>query len=1170
MSDDPVPERVPEREPDPALVNRHEYDAPGHCPDWAVPVGRKTRFGSPFVLKEDGGDWERDESVELYKQMFLDRTERQPSYIEAVEEWMRGETLACWCTPEQCHAEVFLAFLYGTLGDVDSEPRTAERADIPVFDPAEGYTDAEKTNPDERPTPIPVNPDGIHRTLVSYPHWVCWRFEWRDGEWSKPPINPATGQHGKSNEPADAVSFNEALEYHQRDDTDTDGLGFVVTDSPFTGVDLDDVYDPTDGEFSAVATDIFDTLESPAEFSPSGRGGRCFVIGDLPDGGRKNDLVELYDSGRYLTVTGQRIDGSPDDIPDREYGEQALADVHREYFPDDYADNADSDGETEGDARVPTPSSPVASADLPDDELLEKARTAENGPTFERLWAGSTASYPSHSEADSALAMLLAFWTGGDHRQMDRLFRESGLMREKWDRNAGDRTYGELTIANADDEASGYYDPTHRGASEPPNVDDPDFIPIENETEDDENGAISWRYVCEQYAEEGTKMGRYYATAALEDWTKWMHVIEEETLWVYDGETGTFNDWGEEHAATILERGLGPFYSRAEKGEVIDRLKARNQTHREELDGGAHPEPLLCVGNCVVDLETGTKRSHDPSYKFTRGLAWEFSHEHADTEPILDFLDDITTRTEDRDTLIDHLAHGLMPGHPYRAFVMMYGPGANGKTQLGQLFRGFVGEQNAASVELPDLTGGDDFATGALPGKFVNVGDDVSVSEIRDTSVLKSLTGSGTQRANAKNEKQFDFENEAAMFFSANEPPRIAEEKEAIADRLYPITMPYQFKGTDEYDPDNPQHKQKVPGISHDLLANDAAMRGLLVLCVEHAKRLIESNGQYSMPEGPAERRLRYEAASDPISRFALQCFETGDPSDVVLKEDAYAVYKALCEADDERVAAEDGFKRQIAQQSGIDVESTRTRKLTPGASRDRGWRHIQFDDAATDYMSDRLRKRYFPDDEHADPADTSEDDESGTDSDVFDAVPVAKAVEALTGYITVTVEVVTTHRLGEAGNGVKAIAKDASGAIDVVAWNDPFCTHLEDATGAHVVIENVEVTEYEGARQLSPIAGLTKLSYIQAGVGHTDGTVTDDEQTGLETAQAEADGGGRPVEGMQGKIIEHLRTHPKDVVTATAIAEKLYEPLDDIESALAHLATKGRIVEHPDGYSLD
>jgi len=50
-----------------------------------------------------------------------------------------------------------------------------------------------------------------------------------------------------------------------------------------------------------------------------------------------------------------------------------------------------------------------------------------------------------------ALCCLLAFWTGGDRTQMKQLFRQSGLLREKWDEvhYADGSTYGEKTIERA-------------------------------------------------------------------------------------------------------------------------------------------------------------------------------------------------------------------------------------------------------------------------------------------------------------------------------------------------------------------------------------------------------------------------------------------------------------------------------------------------------------------------------------------------------------------------------------------------------------------------------------------------------------------------------------------------------------------------------------------------
>nr|WP_249038854.1 hypothetical protein [Haloterrigena salifodinae] len=65
-----------------------------------------------------------------------------------------------------------------------------------------------------------------------------------------------------------------------------------------------------------------------------------------------------------------------------------------------------------------------------------------------------------------ALCNLLAFWTGGDHTRVDT-FRQSGLLREKWDEvhYANGSTYGEKTIGRAITNTSEFYDPDARDDS---------------------------------------------------------------------------------------------------------------------------------------------------------------------------------------------------------------------------------------------------------------------------------------------------------------------------------------------------------------------------------------------------------------------------------------------------------------------------------------------------------------------------------------------------------------------------------------------------------------------------------------------------------------------------------------------------------------------------------
>ena len=90
--------------------------------------------------------------------------------------------------------------------------------------------------------------------------------------------------------------------------------------------------------------------------------------------------------------------------------------------------------------------------------MLERAFAADNGSKLEALYGGDVGGYDSPSEADLALCSMLAFWTGPDPDQLDRLFRGSGLMREKWDSARGASTYGRQTVEKTIAEKREFYD----------------------------------------------------------------------------------------------------------------------------------------------------------------------------------------------------------------------------------------------------------------------------------------------------------------------------------------------------------------------------------------------------------------------------------------------------------------------------------------------------------------------------------------------------------------------------------------------------------------------------------------------------------------------------------------------------------------------------------------
>ena len=303
----------------------------------------------------------------------------------------------------------------------------------------------------------------IPEALCEREQWVCWKKTQRDGKATKIPVTPGGGGFASSTDPETWTDFEIALEYVQKGKAD--GVGFVFTEAdPIVGVDLDDCRDPQTGHVDSEAQDIIDRLDSYTEISPSGAGYHVLIEGELPEGRNRRGHIELYDTARFFTVTGDHVQETPTHIARRQ---DALVAIHREYVQgprsDEKSDSPNHGGSEDHSESIGSTNPTVdnANVDLDDEKLLEKARRASNGPKFERLWGGNTGGYESNSEADMALCCLLAFWSGGDQRQMDRLFRQSDLLREKWDEVhfADGSTYGEKTIERAISNTSEFYDP---------------------------------------------------------------------------------------------------------------------------------------------------------------------------------------------------------------------------------------------------------------------------------------------------------------------------------------------------------------------------------------------------------------------------------------------------------------------------------------------------------------------------------------------------------------------------------------------------------------------------------------------------------------------------------------------------------------------------------------
>ena len=139
-----------------------------------------------------------------------------------------------------------------------------------------------------------------------------------------------------------------------------------------------------------------------------------------------NKGVEMYDCYRFICMTGDLLSETTrlKDCAD------LIAQVNYKFV---------------GKKQAPAYAPAYGQSTKSDMELIDRILDSRQGEKFRRLLNGDISGYPSHSNADYAMCSILSWWTN-DYWQIDRIFRGSGLYRDKWDSPRGNGTYGSNII----------------------------------------------------------------------------------------------------------------------------------------------------------------------------------------------------------------------------------------------------------------------------------------------------------------------------------------------------------------------------------------------------------------------------------------------------------------------------------------------------------------------------------------------------------------------------------------------------------------------------------------------------------------------------------------------------------------------------------------------------
>jgi putative DNA primase/helicase len=702
--------------------------------------------------------------------------------------------------------------------------------------------------------------DAIPAELTTRNQSVAWRPERRGDKTTKIPINPATGAKASTTDAETWGSHAEAVERAR--EIEGGGVGFVFSEAdPYTGIDLDDCRNPETGSIAVWAWKLTERLNSYAETSPSGTGIHIFVRAMLPPGGRRKGDVEMYDRERFFTLTGNHIAGTPTTIEPRQ---DALDALHAALFP------------TKPSRTAPAPST---RADASDEDLLRKAMYAKNGAKFTALWNGDVGGYDSHSDADLALCSLLAFWCGPDAGRIDRVFRQSGLMREKWERD----DYRERTLTVAMERAD-YY--SGRSGAKPPltivPVDTHENAPTFNFT-DVGNG----QRLVAMFGENlrySHLMGRWFhwdgARWAMDDQGRIEAFAKAVAKRIYA-------EGGDERLDAKERAALAKHAIRSEARErikaMVDMAKTEKGVAIEADDLDAHPH-LLTVENGTIDLRRGELLAHRREDYLTKMIPVPYDP-NTTCPRWLAFLDQIMAGDADKIAFIRRaIGYSLTASTDERVLFIPWGNGANGKSTLletMQMLMGDLASRTATQTLMVRRYEGVPNDVAALRGRRFVFTSESEEGERLAEARIKDLTGGDRQTARFMRAEWFEFTPTFKIWLATNHKPEIRGTDQAIWDRIrlipFTVTIP---------------EGERVPK-GQLLAAFRAELPGILAWAVAGAKEWYAHG--LGTPESVRQATREYRDEMDVLGQWLTDCCYVG-PTAVGTVAALYGSYQAWCE----------------------------------------------------------------------------------------------------------------------------------------------------------------------------------------------------------------------------------------------------------------------------------
>lgn len=723
--------------------------------------------------------------------------------------------------------------------------------------------------------------NSIPSELKALPQWIVWRTQKKDGRYTKVPYQ-VDGEGAQTNNRRTWSTFATAVKFYLQDDYD--GIGFVFSrQDNYIGIDIDNCV--ADGKINGFATEIVDTFDSYTEFSPSEKGLHIIIKGNLPQNvlgtGRKNTQhgLEIYSYGRYFTFTGNRENSN--DVYDRT---DELSEVFEKYF-----DDSDIQGR-------------VNLADFENDEikisnesLWERMFRSKKGDEIRSLYKGDLIN-DDHSATDLALCNYLAFWTGKSAIRMDAMFRETGLLRDKWDvihfRDTNE-TYGERTIAEAitstistilDDRQQ--YDDFSFDFHNDEEVEKPSKKFRLTELGNAERIAYEYGHTIKYVGDMGWVIwdGKRWKV----DTRKEIERITNKVLrGMYKSDDELETKW-----ARMCER-------RNIRMNSIKDLMPLVPGERDEFDNHKY---LLNIENGIINLKTGKLQPHDRDLNLTK-MANVIFDENAKCPTWLTFLDQIFKGDAELIEYMQRLTgYALTADISEQSMYFLVGGGSNGKSTFVNIIKKIMGDYglqtNSDTFIKKKSDGANNDIARLASSRFVSAVESEEGEKLQE-SLVKTITGGEQLLARFLRQEFFEFLPEFKVFFTTNHKPIIGGVDDGIWRRVKIIPFTLNLKPHERDKKLDTKLTLEIPGILNWMLEG----------CLKWQKSGLKE------PRVVVDATGNYKEDMDILGPFlAENCYTVEPKNEAIMIEakELYNVYDRWCFGSGERSLGNRSFYRML------------------------------------------------------------------------------------------------------------------------------------------------------------------------------------------------------------------------------------------------------------------